>query len=531
MNDDPQLAPLDTGSAAPGPTPVIVYLSGRRRGSSERLTDATVNIVREGAHGGVRVAPAAPDGDQDMPARLHRAGKGYELEVLPEHQVWVNAEPARTRMLTSGDVLEIGRNGPMLRYRVYTDGHVPPRGVADAFRDCVDSARFDRGHVVRRTGVLLGGMTAEFLIRTTLWFRLGVLAALVLLVASTLYLVVENRQLAERLARNEAQMLAISAILEQTQSEAIRHEDLANLRDTLESHLSTAVERVGALEERFGASARVIAMAGESVIFLQGTYGYRDADSGRPLRYVGLGPDGEPLRTPMGGPAVTLGGDGPVVEIEFTGTAFAVTADGLLLTNRHVALPWETDERAALDGLGLEPAVMRFLGYRPGVADSFEVMLVSASDDSDLALLRCGELARGLAPLVPGTRVPAPGEEVIVLGYPTGIRAMLARTDTAFLDSLREDQALDFWSVVAHLARAGHIRPIATRGIVGQLTPSAVVYDAETTHGGSGGPVITLRGEVIAVNAAILPEFGGSNMGVPIARARALLEGAGPGGS
>ena len=43
---------------------------------------------------------------------------------------------------------------------------------------------------------------------------------------------------------------------------------------------------------------------------------------------------------------MTLDGDGPVVEILYTGTAFVATADGLLLTNRHVALPWESDTTA-----------------------------------------------------------------------------------------------------------------------------------------------------------------------------------------
>ena len=51
-----------------------------------------------------------------------------------------------------------------------------------------------------------------------------------------------------------------------------------------------------------------------------------------------------------------------------------------------------------------------------------------------------------------------------------------------------------------------------------------VVYDAETTHGGSGGPVLDLEGRVVAVNAAILTEFGGSNMGVPAIQAAALLQ-------
>ncbi len=59
-----------------------------------------------------------------------------------------------------------------------------------------------------------------------------------------------------------------------------------------------------------------------------------------------------------------------------------------------------------------------------------------------------------------------------------------------------------------------------------QLTDRFVVYDAETTSGGSGGPVLNLAGEVVAVNSAILPEFGGSNLGVPVEHGRTLLEGA-----
>ncbi len=36
--------------------------------------------------------------------------------------------------------------------------------------------------------------------------------------------------------------------------------------------------------------------------------------------------------------------------------------------------------------------------------------------------------------------------------------------------------------------------------------------------------MLDMNGEVVAVNVAILPEFGGSNLGVPAAKVRALLE-------
>lgn len=50
-----------------------------------------------------------------------------------------------------------------------------------------------------------------------------------------------------------------------------------------------------------------------------------------------------------------------------------------------------------------------------------------------------------------------------------------------------------------------------------------MVYDAETAHGGSGGSVLTIKGEVVAVNTAIILEFGGSNLGIPAEHIRALL--------
>jgi S1-C subfamily serine protease len=113
------------------------------------------------------------------------------------------------------------------------------------------------------------------------------------------------------------------------------------------------------------------------------------------------------------------------------------------------------------------------------------------------------------------------------MGYPTGLRAMLAQTGDSFLAELQQDDSLGFWEVAERLSRAQFIRPLASRGIVGQLSEATVVYDADTTHGGSGGPVLDINGEVIAINTAIIPEYGGSNFGLPVVYARSLLLAAG----
>jgi S1-C subfamily serine protease len=107
------------------------------------------------------------------------------------------------------------------------------------------------------------------------------------------------------------------------------------------------------------------------------------------------------------------------------------------------------------------------------------------------------------------------------------MRSMLAQTGDDFLAELQADESLDSWEVAERLSQAQFIRPLASRGIVGQLSESTVVYDADTTHGGSGGPVLDIDGNIIAINTAIIPEYGGSNFGVPVEYARRLLADAG----
>jgi S1-C subfamily serine protease len=57
-------------------------------------------------------------------------------------------------------------------------------------------------------------------------------------------------------------------------------------------------------------------------------------------------------------------------------------------------------------------------------------------------------------------------------------------------------------------------------GVVGA---DRLVYDAQTTSGGSGGPVFNASGKVIGVNFAILSGFAGSNFAVPIAHAAKMI--------
>ena len=213
-----------------------------------------------------------------------------------------------------------------------------------------------------------------------------------------------------------------------------------------------------------------------------------------------------------------------MIEALFTGTGFVATDDGLVVTNRHVALPWEADRDARrVLTQGLRPVMRRLIGYLPGRAEPFDLALVVASETADLAVLRCSNVTNGVRSLPFQEKPPRVGETVLVMGFPTGIQAMLARADKGFLDRFANQQ-LDFWQIARQLSEADQIGPLASRGIVGQVTESTIVYDAETTSGGSGGPVLSLDGRVVAINSAILRQFGGSNLGVPAQLAQQLIE-------
>ena len=227
----------------------------------------------------------------------------------------------------------------------------------------------------------------------------------------------------------------------------------------------------------------------------------------------------------MGHPALTVDGDGPPFEVFLTGTGFVASPDGLALTNRHVVLPWESD--AAARGIlesGFVAEWSRLVGFLADGSEAHDVRLRVASDEADLAIVQVLGM-EGPAPFVElASTAPSPGDPVIVMGYPLGLKALIARSDADFVASLRQQGTVDFFEQARQIATAGFMKPLATRGIVGQITNANIVYDAETTLGGSGGPVLSLDGRVVAVNTAILPEFGGSNLGVPVARARELFE-------
>jgi S1-C subfamily serine protease len=60
-------------------------------------------------------------------------------------------------------------------------------------------------------------------------------------------------------------------------------------------------------------------------------------------------------------------------------------------------------------------------------------------------------------------------------------------------------------------------------GHISDVLDDKIVYDDATTSDGSGGPLFNRGGKVIAINFAVLRDFGGSNLAVPVKYAKDLL--------
>ncbi len=516
-----------TNAAPPTGVAALEHLTGPSHGTVTWLGASTSDIFLS-PDKFIRVSEARPgEPRDDLVARLHRAEDTFEIEAPEGRPVWVNGVRVTAQKLEHRDMIEIGETGPLSRFCLYGEDQPVRKSVADILSDGIDYLRVSRQPFVNRVFKVFCELLRRLTRESTILFRTTVIVAILALAALVYQQNRLNTLLQQRIETDSSRLDSFAGALVRARQEALTLSHVKALRRELGSRLSSNAERLAALEQRSGATARVIAASMSSVVFLQGAYGFRERSSGRMLRHV-VDDDGRPLISPRGQPLLSLEGDGPVADREFTGTGFAVGDDGALVTNRHVALPWEIDANVeALAGQGLEPAMIKFIVYLPGKAAAAAVELLRASEDADLAVLRRKDEAEPKPGLKLADAPPAPGDEVIVMGYPTGLRSMLAQSGDAFIEELQKTENTGFWSVASLLAEAGQIAPLASRGIVGQATPSTIVYDAETTHGGSGGPVLDINGSVVAVNAAILPEYGGSNLGIPAAKTRALLEIAG----
>ena len=293
----------------------------------------------------------------------------------------------------------------------------------------------------------------------------------------------------------------------------------------LKQQLHETQTRLSRLENEDRVAETIVHTYGSSICLLHVVVEFHDKDSGDLIR-ISPDADGKTQADSSGTVSVETGGNGPPLQLDVFGTGFLV-GDRRLLTNHHVAEPWwGSDELKQLVEQGASPFVASYTAYFPGTFQGTSASLDRISSHADLATLKLESAAPPHTPrleLDDRSTASVAGDPVVLIGYPTGIEGILARAGDDTTEKVTEN-AHQITQVVSRLAAQRLIRPTTTQGHIGDVLKDKIVYDAATTSGGSGGPLFNRDGKVIGVNFAILNNFGGSNLAVPIRYAGELMK-------
>ncbi len=295
---------------------------------------------------------------------------------------------------------------------------------------------------------------------------------------------------------------------------------------SLKKQLQETQNRLNRLENEGRVAETIVHTYGPSVCLLHVVVEFRDKDSGQVIR-ISTDATGKPLVDDKGMVSLKTEGTGPPLQLDVFGTGFLVARDGRLLTNHHVAEPWWGDEelKKLLDK-GAIAFASSYTAYFPASSQGILAKVDRISTQADLATLKLQTQApphTALLELDDRNEASVTGDPVVLIGYPMGIEGILERAGSDVTQKLAEN-AHGVTQIVSQLASQQLVRPTTTQGHIGDVLKDKIVYDAATTSGGSGGPLFNRNGKVIGVNFAILSDFGGSNLAVPVRYADELVK-------
>jgi len=458
----------------------------------------------------------------------------------------------RTRGLDLGadDVLSVPFDPHELLSRVRSQ--LRNKSIADEFRERLRIAEENRnatqqavtavneerrtlrvGGVATISVVLVAALISFVFYRRTQEQNIRVYAAITRLQSGVLTeqrLMERSRQALENGNRSLSQASDPQKLQLQKRSEDLRSQIAASKTDdasTLQSQLAAVDTRLQKLETEGKVAQTIIQAYEPSVCLIHVVLAFREHTTGSRLRYAGVTTSGEPTTDEHNNPLVSLTGNGPEVHLDVFGTGFLVSASGEILTNHHVAEPWwQNDDLKEMLDQGVEPIVAEMMAYFPGVPHGIAIDTEKISSAADVAVVKGNVSALRIKQiaLADGRRSAVSGGPVVLLGYPTALDAILARAGAETLQSIATASKGDPKQVMEELARRSLIRPTTTQGHIGDVLPDKIVYDAQTTSGGSGGPLFNNDGKVIGINFAMVREFGGSNFAIPIAYGKSLLK-------
>jgi S1-C subfamily serine protease len=461
-----------------------------------------------------------------------------------------SAERTRGLDLGADDVLSLPFDSQELRSRVRSQ--LRNKSMADEFRERLRLAEENRNATEQvvtavneeRRSLRVGGLaTVGVLIVASLVFfsfyrrtqeqNTRVYATITRLQAGVLteqQLMERSRRALEDRDRGPYQASDPQKLELQKKSEDLRSQiAISKAEDAaaLHNQLTTVESRLQKLETE-GKFAETIIQAYEpSVCLIHVVLAFREHATGLRLRYAGVTSSGEPSTDEHNNPLVSLTGNGPEVHVDVFGTGFLASDTGRILTNHHVAEPWwQNDDLKEMLDQGVEPVIAEMTAYFPGVPHGITVNTEKISSAADVAVVKgnVSELGIKQIALADGRRSAISGGPVVLLGYPTALDAILARAGAETLQSIATASKGDPKQVMEQLARRRLIRPVTTQGHIGDVLPDKIVYDAQTTSGGSGGPLFNNEGKVIGINFAMVREFGGSNFAIPVSYGKSLLK-------
>ncbi len=264
--------------------------------------------------------------------------------------------------------------------------------------------------------------------------------------------------------------------------------------------LKDTTKRVETLETQQTSIEDIIEKYRRGVCFIQGNYYLIDYKTDKPVRTK---QDGSPFT------------------YNYTGSGFLATKEGFLITNRHIADPgWlirgtEQNRYIEKEPVRIKIKFSTLRAFFPEIEKPFPLEVIAISTEVDVAILKFDTDGYDLPVFKLDTsgNKPRIGVPVILLGYPAGINAIFGKADQKIVDKLMN---LPVLKIAEELSNRNLISPLVTQGHIVDISKDKIVYDAQTTFGGSGGPLIDINGKVIGINYGILKSFKGSNFGVPI---------------
>src|SRR5216684_2404413 len=444
-------------------------------------------------------------------ARLNGVYRIAKVDATLE--VRLNGRPIKpNRGIYDGDEIWVGPSGPSIHFFPIEASAALVPGRRDAHvAPFIEQAAMEASATARRDDakIFLREFTRELVREINPSTKIITFAILIAAVVGALYigfgLFNETRRSRGIIANQQAQL-------------ALQQQQLQRAND----QLGKVIESTQRIQNTIAMGEMLRVDYGGGVCLITGSYMFVESGTGRPLRYpeTQTSDSGGTIQNGSELPVLTPEGLGAIAEFEFVGTGFHV-GDGFVLTNRHVAQPWEADERAqALNSTvkGL-PRLKKLIAFFPGNTQPIDVAV-------------CTIDAKDLPPKTPVLLLEkdpgsvAIGKLVVTMGYPSGPDRILALLDESEARAIQQRYG-SVEAQLGYLAEKKLITPLTTQGNITDLKARRIVYDARTGEGGSGAPLFGPSGRVIGITFAIFTENTASNFAVPIRYAITLLERAG----